>query len=123
MSGSINMLSMDVGTKAIDALWKRGNAISDNVANADTPGYHEKSVSFENQLDQALSDNHLDESELSGVSPQLQVDTGTVSTADQNGVDMESQMVELMRNQLQYNYLTRGVSDQLSMLKTAAGGS
>lgn len=120
MAGSIGMLSMDVGTKAIDALWQRSNAISDNIANADTPGYQQKSVSFENQLSQALSDDHLDTNELSSVSPQLQVEPGTNSSADSNGVDMETQMVELMRNQLQYSYLTRGVSNQLSLLKTAA---
>lgn len=120
MGGVINMLSMDVGSKAIDALWQRSNVISDNVANADTPGYQQKSVSFEDQLSQALAGNHLDANELSGISPQVQVDPGVVSSADSNGVDMENQMVELMRNQLQYSYLTRGVSDQLSMLKTAA---
>lgn len=122
MPGAINLLSLDVGTKAVGALWERSNAISDNIANADTPGYRTKSVSFETQLSQALADNHLDSGELSGISPQLQTDEGDISLSDGNGVDMETQMVELMRNQLQYNYLTRGVSDQLSMLKTAAGG-
>ncbi|ADU28075.1 flagellar basal body rod protein FlgB [Ethanoligenens harbinense] len=122
MSGSINMLSMDAGTKAIDALWQRSNVISDNVANADTPGYQQKSVSFEDQLSQAISDGSLSAGELDSVSPQVQVESGTISSSDSNGVDMETQMVELMRNQLQYSYLTRGVSDQLSMLKTAASG-
>lgn len=126
MAGSLNILSMDVGTKAIDALWQRSNVISDNISNADTPGYQQKTVSFEDQLDQALADNHLDANEVSSVSPQIQVQSGNISNADSNGVDMETQMVELMRNQLQYSYLTRGVSDQLTMLKTAAsngGGS
>lgn len=122
MPGAINLLSLDVGTKAVGALWERSNAISDNIANADTPGYRAKSVSFETQLSQALADNQLDSNELSGISPQIQTDEGDISLSDGNGVDMETQMVELMRNQLQYNYLTRGVSDQLSMLKTAAGG-
>ncbi|AYF42583.1 flagellar basal body rod protein FlgB [Ethanoligenens harbinense] len=122
VSGSINMLSMDAGTKAIDALWQRSNVISDNVANADTPGYQQKSVSFEDQLSQAISDGSLSAGELDSVSPQVQVESGTISSSDSNGVDMETQMVELMRNQLQYSYLTRGVSDQLSMLKTAASG-
>lgn len=122
MPGAINLLSLDVGTKAVGALWERSNAISDNIANADTPGYRAKSVSFETQLSQALADNQLDSGELSGISPQIQTDEGDISLSDGNGVDMETQMVELMRNQLQYNYLTRGVSDQLSMLKTAVGG-
>lgn len=122
MSGAINLLSLDVGTKAIGALWERSNAISDNIANADTPNYKAKSVSFETQLTQALSDNRLSEEEADNISPTVEVSQGDVSLSDDNGVDMETQMVELMRNQLQYNYLTRGISDQLSMLKTAASG-
>ena len=122
MSGALNLLSLDVGTKAVSALWERSNAISDNIANADTPNYKAKSVSFETELSQALSDNNLTTDEVADVSPTVEVSEGDVSLSDDNGVDMETQMVELMRNQLQYNYLTRGISDQLSMLKTAASG-
>lgn len=123
MSSAVDSLSIDVGTKAIDAYWQQANAISDNIANADTPGYHEKSVSFESALENAISDDHLTSSELSGVNAELQESPEAIDLSDGNGVDMESQMVELMRNQLQYNYLTRGVSGQLSLLKMAAGGT
>lgn len=119
MSGSIDQLSIDIGTKSLNALWERTNVISNNIANSDTPGYQEQTVSFEDQLAGALADNTLTESELDGISPQIVTQEGS-SSPDGSGVDMEQQMVELMRNQLQYNYLERGVSDSLDMLRTAA---
>lgn len=119
MAGSIDTLSIDLGTKSLDALWKRSNVITNNIANNDTPGYQEKTVSFEDQLVGALSDNSLSGSELSNINAQVVTQSGS-SSSDGAGVDMEQQMVELMRNQLNYNYMVRGVNDSLDNLKTAA---
>jgi flagellar basal-body rod protein FlgB len=119
MSGSIDQLSTDIGVKSLDAMWKRSNVIANNIANSDTPGYKEQTVSFEDQLSGALADNNISESELANINPQVVTQSGS-SSSDGSGVDMEQQMVELMRNQLQYSYLERGVSDSLSLLQTAA---
>lgn len=119
MSGSIDTITLEIGRKSLDALWQRSNAISDNIANADTPGYEQKNVSFEDQLAGALSDNRLTGSELSGLQPAQTVTPGG-GTPDGSAVDMEQQITELMRNQLQYNYMERAVSDNLGLLKTAA---
>ena len=119
MSGSINSLSIDIGSKSLDALWERSNAISNNIANYDTPGYQQQSVSFEDQLSSALQDNNITSSELSQINPTVVTQPGS-SSPDGAGVDMEEQMVELMRNQLQYNYVERGVSDSLDLLRSAA---
>lgn len=121
MSGSVGTIVTDIGSKALDALWMRANAISDNIANNDTPGYKAKQVGFEDQLASALSDNTITEGELSGVNPTESEVDGSYGEAG-NGVDIEQQMVELTRNQLQYNYLERAVSDNLGLLMTAAGG-
>jgi flagellar basal-body rod protein FlgB len=119
MSGSIDQLSTDIGVKSLDAMWKRSNVIANNIANSDTPGYKEQTVSFEDQLSGALADNNISESELANINPQVVTQSGS-SSSDGSGVDMEQQMVELMRNQLQYSYLERGVSDSLGLLQTAA---
>jgi flagellar basal-body rod protein FlgB len=119
MWGSVNSVSVDVGAKSLDALWERSNVISNNIANADTPGYTEQTVSFEDQLSSALSDGTLSESELANINPVVTSEAGSGSP-DGSGVDMEQQMVDMMRNQLQYNYVERGVSDELANLTTAA---
>lgn len=113
MVGAVDDLVLDVGAKSLSAIWKREGVISDNISNGDTPGYVAKSVSFEDQLSGAIADGRLTSSELSGVNPVI---TESVSGS---GVDMEQQIIEMMRDQLQYNYLERGVSDHLSLLKTA----
>jgi flagellar basal-body rod protein FlgB len=119
MLGSIDSIVTDIGTKSLDALWMRSNAISDNISNQDTPGYSAKTVNFEDQLSSALSGGSITESELSGINPVESQAQGTYG-ADGNGVDIEQQMVELTQNQLQYSYMERAVSDNLGLLMTAA---
>jgi len=119
MSGSINMLTVDIGNKSLDALWKRANVISDNISNSDTPGYQVKTVSFENQLKSALADNSISANELFSINPTVNVSDAVLSS-DGNGVDIEQQMVELTRNQLQYSYLERALTDNLGLLRSAA---
>lgn len=119
--GAIDTIATDAGTKALQAMWERANVISNNIANSDTPGYTQETVDFESQLQSALSDNTLTATELNSVNPVVQQVSG-IYGADSNGVDMEQQMVELARNQLQYSYLERGVSDNLGLLMTAAKG-
>lgn len=119
MIGSIDNLALEAGGKSLDALWLRANVISDNIANNDTPGYTQQTVSFEDQLSSALSDNRLTDEELASVQPSVEAEPGG-GTPDGSGVDIDSQVVELMRNQLQYNYLERAVSGNLSLLETAA---
>ena len=119
MSGSISSLTVDIAGKSLNALWQRANAISDNIANVDTPGYRAKRVSFEDQLQGVLSDNTLTGAELSSLEPVTSEDDAVYST-DSNGVDIESEMINLTRNQLQYNYLQRALADNLGLLNTAA---
>ena len=45
---------INVLDKAADASWLRNDAISNNIANADTPGYKRQDVNFETQLAKAL---------------------------------------------------------------------
>lgn len=119
MPGSIGSLATDIGSKALDAMWLRANVISNNIANNDTVGYKAKSVKFEEQLAQALDDSTFSASELSGIEPVV-VESENTYGAGGNGVDLEDQMIELTRNQLQYSYLERGISDSLGLLMTAA---
>ena len=121
MSGSIDSVVTDIGEKSLDALWMRASAISDNISNADTPGYTAKTVTFEDQLNNALSGNTITESQLDNINPVERDIPGTYG-AQGNGVDIEDQLTQLTQNQLQYSYLERAVSDNLGLLMTAAGG-
>lgn len=119
MPDSIGSLVTDIGTKALDAMWLRANVISNNIANNDTVGYKAKEVKFEEQLAKALEGNTITASQLSEINPVVVESENTYGVGG-NGVDLEDQMIELTRNQLQYSYLERGISDSLGLLLTAA---
>lgn len=119
MQSPVSLLTTDVANKSLDALWERANVISNNIANADTPGFKEQAVTFEDTLAQALGGGTLTQSVVNAVSPQVTTVLGTEDSTG-NSVDMDSQMVELARNQLQYSYMEKGLSAQLTMLQSAA---
>ena len=119
MITSLDNITSRVANESLNALWMRSSAISDNIANVDTPGYKAKMVSFEDSLSQALSDNTLTESEVSGLAPVLS-QTGVTVDQNGNGVDLESEMIELTRNQLQYSYMTKAITGSYNLLSLAA---
>ena len=122
----LDNVSMSLLNKDLDGLWARQQAISDNIANVETPGYHDKSVSFEDQLRAQLQDPNRTEQQtidaIRSVEPQTVTSTDTLR-ADGNGVDLEQQNLDLARTQLNYYTSLQEISDSFSRLKTAIGGS
>lgn len=116
---SVGTIVTDIASKSLDALWLRSNVISDNIANSDTVNYKSKSVSFEDQLADALDGGVFTSSDLASINPKIIENDGTYGVG-LNGVDLETQMIELARNSLQSSYLQRGISDNLGLILTAA---
>lgn len=103
---------------ALDATWQRNKAISENIANIDTPGYKRQDVSFEEQMSKALKKNRTDVTELERVQPrQYTVNSGLSYRLDGNNVDIDTEMVSLAENQLRYNTLTSQVNYNFERLK------
>lgn len=119
MNGVINSLTLDIANKSMDALWQRANVISNNISNADTPGYKEKNVTFEDALASAVNSGGISANTLNSIEPQVFEVQGSEDTTG-NSVDMENQMVQLAQNQLQYSYMEKSENDSLNMLKSAA---
>lgn len=46
---------INVLDRAADAAWQRNEAISNNIANVDTPGYKRQDVAFESVLQRLLA--------------------------------------------------------------------
>lgn len=123
----IDSVSSTLINKDLDGLWARQQAISDNIANFETPGYKTKNVSFEDQLKAALADSGSDTQQgtmdaISGVQPVTTEATDQTSRADGNAVDLEQQNIELARTELNYSYSLQMMSDTFSRLKTAITG-
>ena len=122
---SNSMLLME---KSMNFLWAKQAAISDNIANAETPNYKAKIVTFEENLrekmDQALRSatpraklrETLENSSFAVFSTQ------DSTRMDDNGVNTTEQMVELVRNAYQLQYVMQAISTDLSTLRTAING-
>jgi flagellar basal-body rod protein FlgB len=94
----------------------RQTLLTNNLANADTPGYQREDVNFQSTLASAIQ---------SGQSPNAvnftpQVQSGTVS-ADGNGVTGEQDSADLAENGLLYENLTAVAAQREEILKTAIG--
>ena len=117
---------INVLDRAADAAWQRNEAISNNIANVDTPGYKRQDVAFESVLQQALGNNRYESMDdkvanvnLSRLRGRAYVDYANYSyRLDGNNVDIENENVMLAENQLKYQGLIRSINQEFTNLKT-----
>lgn len=115
--------------KSLGFLWTKQAAILDNIANAETPNYKAKVVTFEErvraQLEEAASRpkgagkavrDVLEDAEFSVFEAQEQ------TRMDDNGVNTTDQMVELIRNAYQQQYVYQAINKHYSLLRMAVRG-
>lgn len=120
----LDSISTELIGKDLDGLWARQQAISDNIANFETPGYKTKTVSFEDQLSAQIAAGGSKSEVMRGiedVQPAMAVSEDETLRADGNGVDVDQQNLELARTTLNYYYSLQEISDAFSRLKTAIG--
>ncbi|WP_240375306.1 flagellar basal body rod protein FlgB [Bacillus piscicola] len=105
-------------------------AISQNIANVDTPHYKAKRAHFRQVLETAkdqhvkahrTSPRHLEfGSQRAGL--YLSEDSSTMYNHNGNNVDMDKEMSKLAENQIYYNALTDRLSSKYNSLKSAVRG-
>ena len=117
---------INVLDRAADAAWQRNEAISNNIANVDTPGYKRQDVAFESVLQQALGNNRYESMDdkvanvnLSRLRGRAYVDYANYSyRLDGNNVDIENVNVMLAENQLKYQGLISSINQEFTNLQT-----
>ena len=117
---------INVLNRAADAAWQRNEAISNNIANVDTPGYKRQDVAFESVLQQALGNNRYQSMDdkvanvnLSRLRGRSYVDYANYSyRLDGNNVDIENENVMLAENQLKYQGLISSINQEFTNLQT-----
>ncbi len=117
---------INVLDKAADAGWIRNEAIANNIANVDTPGYKRQDVSFEEELKKALGGNRyqsMDEKvaglKTAALKPRAFTDYANFSyRLDGNNVDIENENVMLAENQLKYQGLLTSINTEFTNLQT-----
>ena len=114
--------------RSMNYLWTKQAAISDNIANAETPNYKTKIVTFEESLREKMEQALNSSRPRSNLRETLENSTFAVVTTqdshrlDGNGVNTTEQMVELVRNAYQLQYVMNAISTDLNTLRTAING-
>ena len=113
--------------KAMDLTWRRNQALTTNVANAETPLYRAVDVSFAKELDNAFGyvdstvkktdGRHLDISSNQG--SHTVADESGVTKPDGNNVDLDLQMGRLAQNAGDYMNAAKLIRRQLGLIRTA----
>ncbi len=117
---------INVLDRAADATWLRNEAISNNIANATTPGYKRQDVAFESELRKALgydSGESMDEKvsnfQNKSFSPKAYTDSqGYSYRLDGNNVDIDNENVYLAENQLKYQGLINAMTSEFQNLQS-----
>jgi flagellar basal-body rod protein FlgB len=126
LNGIFNGKNFQVLTKGLDVAALRHKAISQNIANVNTPGYKIKKVSFEDSLQRSLNgygikgtitnSKHipLGRLEISQIRPKLNFMTNTSYRNDKNNVDIDTEMAKLAKNNLIYQTITESLNREIS---------
>ena len=114
---------------AMDLRLERGNMISANIANVDTPDYTPVNITFDRQLTDYLAGQtpgsvaktdaaHMGTSSLA---PRIEVefDYFSLPNEDGNSVDIDHEMSKLAENQLLYRATTKMYSKRVALMKYA----
>ena len=117
---------VNVLDKAADAAWLRNDAISNNISNADTPGYKRQDVNFEVQLAKALRhsrykimDAKVADLKMNRLKPITYTDySGFSYRLDGNNVDPDTEGVYLAKNQIVYQGLELCMNQEFKNLQS-----
>ncbi len=117
---------INVLDKTADAAWIRQETLSNNIANATTPGYKRQDINFEGELLRALGNRRFEPMDtkvanlkINRLNPRTYTDyDGFSYRLDGNNVDIDTENVMLASNQIKYNAIMTGVNQEFENLKT-----
>lgn len=103
---------------ALDGLAERQRAVSDDIANVNTPFFRARRVEFEGQLKRALADGDDPAAATASVSY-----TGDAGGLTGNNVNLDAETVIGVETQLRYDLALRATGDRFTLLRTAIRGA
>jgi flagellar basal-body rod protein FlgB len=109
--------------KTLDAIVLRQDAIANNIANLETPGYKRVDLapSFENELEKACTSGNSQE--INSLKPTLTVDTTAgASSRDGNTVHLQNELMQMNENVVEHSLETQLVSGMLQRMQMAITG-
>ena len=125
---SLQSNSMRMLQRSMDYLWSKQTCILDNIANAETPGYKTKYATFEESLQKAIQSAARNGTSASSMREAIEESPVEIQQAEENtrmdgnGVNITEQMVELVREGYQMQYVMNAMSSDFSLIRTAING-
>lgn len=125
--------TINVLQKSLDLRAQKQQVIAANIANAETPGYAARKLTFEEDLRQAINSPQMagrrtnarhfpiGSSGINGVQGQITKLRDQSPVGDGNSVSVDDEMFDLAENQLLYEASAQILKKKLTMLKYAAG--
>jgi flagellar basal-body rod protein FlgB len=109
--------------KTLDAVALRQEAVANNIANLETPGYQRVDLApaFQTELERACASG--DARQIASLNPTLAPDPNAVSNSlDGNSVHLENELMQLNQNSTTHALETELVSNMLSRMRLAITG-
>ncbi len=121
---------MNLTEKVLDLRLERQNLVASNIANIDTPGYKERRIEFEKQLQDALqtdgkgrmartASGHIPTTfDLESCEGTLIKDSGAQVVQGKDSVDLDKEMSVMAKNTLLYNAMATVLKKSFEGLQT-----
>jgi len=134
LSGLFQSSTIPVLQEVVSFSQARHAVLAGNIANMDTPGYQARDLSvedFQARLKEAIDDRDQapvgspGDAELAPKPLMAEVakSSRSILRHDMGNVDMESQVTEMVKNQMQHNLALTILTDQFHQLQTAIRGT
>lgn len=107
--------------RAMSGASLRQRALSNNLANINTPGFKRSDVDFHGVLATTLERSGGNIDALHAIEFGLARETNTSVRADGSNVDLEREMAALAENSLEYEALVSVARARLEMIQSAMG--
>ena len=111
--------NIDVVNQAINSALVRKDLISQNISNADTPGYKRMDIDFESVLAKEVASKGVSGVNADDLKVEAYVDHATSSyRMDGNNVDIQVERSEESKVEMRYNALVTRIIAQLNRFDT-----
>jgi flagellar basal-body rod protein FlgB len=104
---------------------RREQAISANMANVDTPGYHTRDIDFDGELQRAMSGVLSQSEDGTGsvqINPVVREIPGLLERPDGNNVSLDREGLLMAETQLKYQVGIQLIKDQFHQILSAING-
>lgn len=123
----LNNNSLLLSEKVLDFLWQKQVVSSNNIANAETPGFQASYVTFEDELKNKIAAaKHQTASEIRkgilSTNAEVHLTEDESTRADGNNVNLDVESMEIAKAALQYQYMLKSFSDDAVRLGTVIRG-